>query len=106
MDDPLDSWHTSRVRNLLIIILLGVCIWLLVERGNRTNEVEAMEKRIADKQIQLGELERGGGSPSQSSANTPASPSRSAQPANNGSWLDKHIDQGARALESKPANRR
>lgn len=85
------------MRNLLILVLGAAVVWLLIERGQTTEEltvarkdVDQLRKRATDAEARLA-LTTGG-------RVTPGSP----QPARTGSWLDAHVERGAKVLSQPP----
>lgn len=96
------------MRNLLIIILAAVCVWLLVERGQLTQQKTALTEQISDGEKKAAAVE-------QAMMTAPAGQSRlggparaaAGQPQRSGSnWLDAHIEKGAKALDPKTKPRR
>jgi hypothetical protein len=105
------------VKNFLLIVLAGVCVWLLIERHRLTSEVTALVEQVAKYENQGGVAVAGtaAGTPG-TAAGTSAGAGQAAGsrppatgPSSNAagrSWLDAHIDKGARALEDPNAKNR
>ena len=80
------------MRNLLILVLGAAVVWLLIERGRLTEEatvakaeLEKSQKTVEVYVRQVGVL---------TSSGVPAA----AAPGRKESWLDAHLDKGAKAL--------
>ena len=91
------------MRNLLIIILAAVCVWLLVERGNLTQQKTALTEQISDAEKKAAAIEQKTMTTSAGQLRAGGlAPSAGGQPQRRGSsWLDAHIEEGARKLEPK-----
>ena len=69
------------MRNLLILILGAAVVWLLIERNRLTNELAASATQLTEVQSRVDQGRSLGGSRK--------------------SWLDDHIDRGAKALQNR-----
>jgi hypothetical protein len=98
------------VRNFLILVLAGVCVWLLIERNDLKTQVTLLGEQVTKLQSEAAAntAPAPNGRPQAAGQRPPASgaPRRNAP---TGNWLDEHLDKSAKALEnpaSKNDNRR
>ena len=94
------------MKNFLLLVLAGVCVWLLIERHRLTSEVTALVEQVSKYENQGGVAVAGtaSGGGQTTGSRPPVSGPSSTAPGR--SWLDAHIDKGARALEDPNAKNR
>jgi hypothetical protein len=90
------------VRNLLILVLGAVVVWLMMERNRLIEEATVAKNELSALQKKVEEVERQTGAKFISRPGTPIP----VAVGHKGSWLDAHIEKGAKALspgqEEKP----
>jgi hypothetical protein len=90
------------VRNVLILVLGGVIVWLMIERNRLIEEAAVAKNELSALQKKVEEVERQAGAKFISRPGTPVP----VAAGHKGSWLDKHIEKSAKALtpgqEEKP----
>ena len=95
------------MRNLLIVILGAVCIWLLIERSQLSEKLSVAETEVGQLQKKLEAVQRpvvtSGGHPVYTPGTSISAPGQSGP---KGSWLDEHVERGARALNPADKNKR
>jgi hypothetical protein len=88
------------VRNLIILVLAGLCAWLVKERitlkeevGSLSQQLEKIQKEHTEFQMQVGVA------PNQRPGT--GAPRIGGRPAPGSSqWIQEHVERGARALEA------
>jgi hypothetical protein len=83
------------VRNLLILVLGGVIVWLLIDRNRLNEELAAAKSELATAQEQLAPVKPG-------QHGRPNAARGTAGGNRGGSWLDEHIERGAKILSAPP----
>lgn len=78
------------MRNLLILVLGAVVVWLLMERHRLMDELTAAKTEVEASQKKAVEIEQ---QLTRSGTRTP-----SVTHGRQGSWLDAHLERGAKAL--------
>ena len=88
------------MRTFLILILGAAVVWLLIERSRLTDELEAAVTQVDAKEKELTELRA-----ALPGTRTIVQPGGTRTIIRNGpgkgSWLDEHLEKGAKALEPK-----
>jgi FtsZ-binding cell division protein ZapB len=75
------------MRQILIVLLIGVCVWLIVDRHGLTQKVAVLEERLSTTEKQRDELKR--------------RLQIVSEPQKN--WLQERIEQNGRSLEVPPS---
>ncbi len=81
------------MRNVLIVILAGVCVWLVIERSRLMEESAVAQKEVGELQKKVTEYTTTVPGPNGTRIPAPQSATQKG-----GTWLDAHIDRGAKIL--------
>jgi hypothetical protein len=85
------------VRYLLILLLGVAVVWLLVERNGLMTDVAKLQADVATNEKRAQEAEQK--LAAITGPRQPGSPSVLGGTGTRGTWLDEHIQRGAKALE-------
>ena len=88
------------MRNLLILVLGAAVVWLLIERSRLTDELTAAVTQVDAKEKELTELRAA--VPGTRTIVQPGGTRTIIREApGKSSWLNEHLEKGAKALEPK-----
>lgn len=94
------------MRTFLILVLTGVVVWLLIERQRLTDELAAANTRLVEVEKALANNPAAARSMGAGALGSPGALSAPGTNEGRGTWLDAHVERGAKVLQQPPQSQR